>query len=109
MDTSDHDHARMLRDEHRSTLWTHHANLLLGLWLLTSPFAFGYLSQHIPDANQLHATALRHLSSPESRNFRMAWSDAVSGALIVMLSVLSSMPARRFPWSQWANAIVGFW
>ena len=38
-----HDHGQMLRDEHLSTLWPHYVNLLLGLWLVTSPFAFGYL------------------------------------------------------------------
>lgn len=31
-------------DEHRQmTLWAHFANVALGLWLIASPFTFGYL------------------------------------------------------------------
>lgn len=109
MHAGGHDQGEMLRDEHRATLWTHYVNLALGLWLATSPFAYGYLSQHAVDANQLHTTALRHLAAPELRNLWTAWSDAVSGVLVVLFSALSAMPSRRFPWAQWANAVVGFW
>lgn len=99
----------MLVDEHLGTLWAHFVNLMLGLWLLASPFALGYLSAHGADANILRVTAERALSSPEARSLAMAWSDAVSGALIVGFSLLSLSPKRRFPWAQWANAAVGFW
>ena len=34
-------------------LWPHHVNFVLGLWLVTSPFALGYMSDYVPDANVL--------------------------------------------------------
>ena len=104
-----HDARKMLVDEHLSTLWPHYVNLLLGLWLITSPFAMGYLSEFVPDANVLRVMQERNLPSFEWRNLAMTWSDMVSGALIVIFSALAASPSRRYSWSQWANAVVGFW
>lgn len=109
MPMGDHDEHKMLVDEHLSTLWPHFINLGLGLWLVTSPFALGYLSTHIPDPGVLQVMADRNLPSMESRNLLMTWSDVVSGGLIVIFSLLSISPKRRFAWAQWANATVGFW
>ena len=39
----------------------------------------------------------------------MTWSDVVSGILIVVFSTLSANASRRYPWAQWANAVVGGW
>lgn len=110
MDMHDHQQGdqQMMQEEHRQTLWTHYANLALGLWLLTGPFALGY-SSYVADDNQLRVMAERGLVAPEMRNLWMAWSDVVSGLLIVLFSALSASPSRRFPWAQWANATVGFW
>lgn len=104
-----HEHEQMLVGEHLSTLWPHFANLALGLWLLASPFALGYLSARGADPNILRVTAERGLGPPETRALAMAWSEAATGVLIVLFSVLSLSPARRFPWAQWANAATGFW
>ncbi len=104
-----HDHGQMLRDEHLSALWPHYVNLLLGLWLVTSPFAFGYLGEFVPDENLLRVMRERDLPSFEWRNLAMTWSDVASGALIVLFSALAATPSRRWPWSQWACAVVGFW
>lgn len=109
MKMDEHDDQQMLVDEHLSTLWPHFVNLLLGLWLITSPFALGYLSAHTPDPGIVRVMVDRGLASPESRNLLMTWSDVVSGVLIVIFSMLSISPTRRFSWAQWANATVGFW
>lgn len=109
MKMDEHDDQQMLVDEHLSTLWPHFVNLLLGLWLITSPFALGYLSAHTPDPGIVRVMVDRGLASPESRNLLMTWSDVVSGVLIVIFSMLSISPKRRFSWAQWANATVGFW
>jgi hypothetical protein len=111
MDTSgnSHDDQQMLQHDHQKMLWVHYVNLMLGLWLITGPFALGYLSDYTPDANQLRVMAERSLADPEIRNLWMTWSDVVSGVLIVIFSTLSASPSRRFPWAQWANATVGFW
>lgn len=104
-----HDGHKMLVDEHLSTLWPHFANLALGLWLVTGPFALGYLSSQTPDPGVVRVMLERGLPSPESRNLLMTWSDVISGILVIGFSLLSLSPKRRFSWAQWANATVGFW
>jgi nucleoside-diphosphate-sugar epimerase/uncharacterized membrane protein len=99
----------MMVAEHRKMMWPHYVNLMLGLWLLTSPFTLGYLSNFVPDANVLRVMAERGLPSFESRNLAMTWSDVISGILVIIFSALSASPTRRYPWAQWANATVGFW
>lgn len=72
--------------EHQGAHWAHFANMTLGLWLITGVFALGYRS-----------TALQV-------------SDAVSGALVIILAILSlsSRPWLKF-WAPWANSLVGLW
>jgi len=83
--------------------------MMLGLWLLTSPFTLGYMSNFVPDANQLRVMAERGLPSFELRNLLMTWSDVISGILVIVFSVLSADAWRRNPWAQWANVFVGLW
>ena len=99
----------MMVDAHRKILWPHYLNLMLGVWLLTSPFALGYLSTFAPDANVLRVMAERGLPSFEFRNLAMTYSDVASGILIMVFSFLSLDVSRRYPWAQWANAVVGGW
>ncbi len=101
--------ADMRVHEHRKMMWAHYVNLMLGFWLLTSPFTLGYLSHFVPDASQLRVMAERGLPSFELRNLAMTWSDVISGILVVVFSGLSANAARRYPWAQWANAAVGVW
>jgi hypothetical protein len=104
-----HDHGQMMVKEHRRMLWPHYVNLVLGMWLVSSPFAMGYLTDYVPDANVLRVMAERDLPSFEARNLAMTWSDVASGVLIILFSALSASPSRRYSWAQWANAAVGFW
>jgi uncharacterized membrane protein len=70
----------------QSTPWPHFANMVLGLWLITGVFAL-----------ELHSPALEV-------------SDVASGALVIVLSVLSLGRWEWFKfWSPWANALVGVW
>lgn len=102
-------HADMMVEDHRKLLWPHYLNLMLGLWLITSPLTLGYTSDFVPDANQLRVLAERGLPSFEWRNLAMTWSDVVSGVLVVIFSALSADAFRRFSWAQWANAFTGVW
>lgn len=103
------DKGNMMVEDHRKMLWPHYLNMMLGAWLLTSPFTLGYLSNFAPDANVLRVMAERGLPSFEARNLAMTWSDIISGLLVVLFSVLSANAWRRYPWAQWANAFVGIW
>lgn len=102
-------HGDMTVEDHRKMLWPHYLNMMLGAWLLTSPFTLGYLSDFAPDANQLRVMAERGLPAFELRNLLMSWSDVLSGLLVIVLSILSANVWRRHPWAQWANAFVGLW
>jgi uncharacterized membrane protein len=72
--------------ENHGKVWPHFANMVLGLWLITGVFALGYRS-----------TALQV-------------SDVVSGALVIVLAILSLSPRPLFKlWAPWANSLVGVW
>ena len=72
--------------DHGSTVWPHFANMILGVWLITNVFALGY------------------------RSGALQASDAISGALVIVLAILSvSGTAWLKFWSPWANSLVGLW
>lgn len=75
------DHDRAMWEQ---GLWAHFVNLLLGVWLVTSPSALGY-----------HSAGLTR-------------SDIACGAMIMLLSLLS-YSHRRGGWAQWANCFIGIW
>ena len=72
--------------DHGATVWPHFANMILGAWLITNVFALGY------------------------RSIALQVSDAVSGALVILLAILSvsATGAVKF-WSPWVNSLVGVW
>ena len=79
MSGGDHDQA-----VYRDSLWASFVNMILGVWLITSPPTLGYKS-----------TAL-------------TWSDIVSGLLIVVLSIVAA--SRKFnAYARWAVCFVGLW
>lgn len=64
--------------------WAHFfAAIILGIWLLTSPFTLDY------------------------RSAGLGWSDVISGALIITLATVTLV--RGSAWSVWANSLVGVW
>ena len=66
--------------------WPHVANMVLGVWLITSAFALG-------------------LESPG-----LQASDIASGALVVLFAGLSLSPRPFWKlWAPWANSLVGLW
>jgi uncharacterized membrane protein len=99
----------MMVDAHRKMIWPHYVMMMFGFWLITAPFTLGYLSDFVPDANQLRVMADRGLTSFAHRNMEMTLSDVTSGVLVVIFGFLSANSTRRYPWAQWANAVVGGW
>ena len=72
--------------EHASPVWPHFANMILGVWLITSPSSMAY------------------------RSSVLGASDIASGALIIFLAVLSLSPRPLLRlWAPWANSLVGVW
>jgi uncharacterized membrane protein len=72
--------------KHQGAQWAHFANMTLGLWLITGVFALGY------------------------RSTGLQVSDALSGALVILLAILSLSHRPWFKlWAPWANSLVGLW
>ncbi len=101
------DRQRMLEMYHERVLWIYFAVVLLGAWLMVSPFVFGYTNPALVSDRVAQITAARDLPSIPFRAPAMTWSDVVSGALLVILGLLS-LDARRI-WAPWAAGVVGIW
>jgi nucleoside-diphosphate-sugar epimerase len=100
-------HVEAMRQMHLEMIWVHFLNILLGAWLVTTPFVFGTFNQtSFPEAI-LHVTHERGLWDPAWRGTALAWSDIASGLLIMFLGALSL--SQRFSWAQWADTLVGIW
>lgn len=101
-------HMKEMQAHRRMTLWAHFANVTLGLWLISSPVTLGFLYSDLTLTSEiLRVNAERDLSSLAFRNWAMAWSDWISGFLIVVFGFLAL--SRRFAWAQWVNTFVGIW
>ena len=78
------DHLTMLRDMRAPWLWTNAAVMMLGLWLVSSPFTFEY------------------------RSAAMTWSDILSGTLLVVFAGMALVPRLDFL-GRWSVSLVGVW
>ena len=78
------DHLEMTRKMREQWLWTNATVALLGVWLITSPFTFGYTRA------------------------ALLWSDVVSGALLTVFSMFAFWPRWDFA-GRWSVAFVGIW
>lgn len=101
------DRQDMLVTHHSRTLWTYLFVVLLGVWLLSSPFTFGYQNAELVSSKTEEITAIRNLPAISTRGLLMTWSDIVSGVLLVALGLLSLNPRRI--WAPWAASVVGVW
>ena len=101
------EHMQGMRRMHFDMLWVHFLNILLGLWLATSPFVFGTFGEDTFREAVLRVTEERGLWDPALRSALTAWSDLISGLLIMIFGALSL--SRRFSWAAWANTAVGIW
>ncbi|MGK9169486.1 NAD-dependent epimerase/dehydratase family protein [Inquilinus limosus] len=93
-----------LAEHHLRTLWAHLVVMALGVWLLIGPFTHGVFE---PGAVPTPPAAGRPLPPPEVRDAWLAASDMISGAAIILLSILAM--ARPRSWVQWITASVGIW
>ena len=80
-ETGGEDHTRMIVKMRAEWLWTNFAVMTLGLWLISSPFTFGYPTR------------------------LTIWSDVVSGALLFVFSGAALFPKWDFI-GRWSVALV---
>ncbi len=99
-------HMKMMERRRIATLWCHFANIVLGLWVVTAPFIFGYLDIGPNDFDLQRLAGECNLPEVGVRSLLMTWSDLFSGSLIAAFAVFSLL---RKSWAQWANAAMGTW
>lgn len=76
---------RDYQQQHRQNLWAFFANIVLGFWLISSPFTFGYQSA------------------------ALIWSDIIAGALVVICASCSLSGGRWLRFSRFDTALIGLW
>lgn len=65
------EHMQMMERRRSATLWCHLVNIILGVWVLNSPFIYGYLN-FSPEALDLQRLAAeRDLPSVATRSLLM--------------------------------------
>ena len=104
-----HDRGAMLVQHHRQTLWIPWTLVLLGVWLMLSPFMLGYLNEDLwarPSGGR-GAWFAQTETYDALRAQLMTWSDVLSGLLLVVLGWRSLTPDRAV--SRWAACFVGIW
>lgn len=101
------DRYHMHQMHHRQVLWIYIVIILLGVWLIASPFALGFSSVPTTGTNVARVTAERGLAPIAERAAVMLWSDVISGLLLVLFGALSLNPRRI--WAPWATCFVGIW
>lgn len=97
----------MQREHHASMRWIYVAAVVLGVWLVFSPLLLGLGNPELAGPGVERVTAERNLAPIAERATQMAWSDVISGALVIVFGVLSLSPRRV--WAPWAIAAVGGW
>ncbi len=102
------DRMRMLRTHHERTLWVYWLLLLLGVWTMAAPFAFGYLdpSQWVRPSGG-RGVWFGEATHDALRASLATWSDVASGALLLVFGWRSLRPDR--PVSRWICCFVGIW
>jgi nucleoside-diphosphate-sugar epimerase/uncharacterized membrane protein len=89
--------------EHKQTLWCHFANAGLGLWLISSPFAFG-LADNWMEAQDLATPTHRGLLFSDTW---MTANEILVGLLVMVFGFLSLV--RDYGWARWTTAALGAW
>ena len=100
-------HMLQMQSMHQNMLWVHFGNILLGFWLIASPWILGYAEESQVTQRVYEVTLERGLADPAVRGRWLAWSDTLSGALIVIFAGLSLFWRHR--WAQWGSCAVGLW
>jgi hypothetical protein len=72
--------------------WASGLNVLVGLWLLISPFVLGF-------------------SAPTNVPFRPSamWNDIILGIVIAIIAAIRFFGAYQATWLSWLNVILGIW
>ncbi len=101
-DHQQEDRMQLLHMHHMQTLWVYWSLIILGVWLIVSPFTFNYEKSVV-----LPSGGREIWLSLENRIAAMKWSDVISGILLLIFGWKSLTPNR--PVSVWICCFIGIW
>ncbi|MHA6247472.1 vitamin K epoxide reductase family protein [Pontibacter sp. CAU 1760] len=93
---------QMLKMHHMQTLWVYWMIIILGAWVLLSPFTFDYSIGTVEPSGGRSVWL-----SLDQRIAVMKWSDIISGALLIVFGWRGLTPNR--PVSLWICCFIGIW
>ena len=93
---------KMLHMHYMQTLWIYWTIIMLGIWLLLSPFTFSYSVGTVEPSGGREVW----LSLSERISF-MKWSDILSGLGLIFFGWRALKPNR--PYSLWICCFIGIW
>lgn len=96
------DRLEMLHSHHKQTLWIYWCVVILGFWVMASPWTFGYGNSTVDPSGgrDLWLTLSQRIDC-------MIWSDLLAGAGLVFFGWRSLTPNR--PISLWICCFIGVW
>lgn len=93
---------KMLHMHYMQTLWIYWTIIMLGIWMLLSPFTFSYSVGTVEPSGGREVW----LSLSERISF-MRWSDILSGLGLIFFGWRALTPNR--PYSLWICCFIGIW
>ncbi len=97
-----------LRKRHyEKGVWARFVTIILGVWLLTAPFTFGYDSPSLITAIPTTGIAPKEPHLIQLAVERIIASDLITGVLVIFFGVLS-LSYRRL-WPSWVVCFLGIW
>lgn len=96
------DKMKMLKMHHSQTLWVYWLIIILGGWILISPFTF-----YNPEIAATPSGGRQIWLSLQERFLLSKWSDIISGVLLIIFGWRSLTPNR--PISLWICCFIGIW
>ena len=93
---------QMLHMHHMQTLWIYWTLIILGIWLVLSPFTFSYGKSIVMPSGGREVWI-----SDNGRIMAMKWSDIISGLLLIFFGWRALTPNR--PYSMWICCFIGIW
>ncbi len=105
---ADNGRKQKLKKHHKKTLWIYWLLICFGIWLMLSPFTFGYLNSDLwTDPSGGRGAWWSEQTHTALRANLMLWSDLISGAFLAFFGLRSLKPNR--PISLWLACGVGVW
>lgn len=95
------------KKHYEKSVWGRLLTILLGVWLITSPFTFGYESMSVAGSIPTTGISSKDPVVILERAHHMVNSDVITGVLVIIFGILS-LSYKRI-WPSWIVCFLGIW